>query len=124
MSGTATRRILVNDLIIVCEIGVSPHEHGKYQRVRVNLELDMADGDAPLHDDLRKTVSYSDIIARLQAMVVTGRVNLAETLAERIAALCLEDRRVRKARVRIEKLDIYPDGASVGVEIERFNQLV
>jgi 7,8-dihydroneopterin aldolase/epimerase/oxygenase len=42
-----------------------------------------------------------------------------ETLAERIAALCLSDRRVRVARVRVEKLDVFPDATSVGVEIER-----
>jgi dihydroneopterin aldolase len=42
-----------------------------------------------------------------------------ETLAEQIAALCLEDRRVRVARVRVEKLDVFVDATSVGVEIER-----
>jgi dihydroneopterin aldolase len=45
---------------------------------------------------------------------------LLETLAEEIAAICLQDGRVRSVRVRVEKLDIFPDAASVGVEIERF----
>jgi len=44
-----------------------------------------------------------------------------ETLAERIAAFALEDARVRAVRVRIEKLKIIPDAASVGVEIERLS---
>jgi 7,8-dihydroneopterin aldolase/epimerase/oxygenase len=42
-----------------------------------------------------------------------------ETLAERIAEACFRDRRVITARVRIEKLDVYADAESVGVEIER-----
>ncbi|MHA1598894.1 MAG: dihydroneopterin aldolase, partial [Alphaproteobacteria bacterium] len=44
-----------------------------------------------------------------------------ETLAEDIAAMCLDDARVRSARVRVEKLDVFVEVASVGVEIERFN---
>jgi len=35
------------------------------------------------------------------------------------ATLCLSDRRVRMARVTVEKLDIYPEAESVGVTIER-----
>jgi len=34
--------------------------------------------------------------------------------------VCLENRKVRWTRVRVEKLDVYPDAASVGAEIERF----
>jgi dihydroneopterin aldolase len=49
---------------------------------------------------------------------------LVETRAEDVAAMCLEDRRVLSARVRVEKLDILEDAQSVGVEIERFNSEV
>ena len=34
--------------------------------------------------------------------------------------MCLNDERVQAARVRIEKLDVFEDAASAGVEIERF----
>ena len=43
----------------------------------------------------------------------------SETLAERIAEACLTDPRVHLARIRVEKLDVFPDLASAGVEIER-----
>jgi dihydroneopterin aldolase len=33
--------------------------------------------------------------------------------------MCLDDGRVRSVRVRVEKLDVFTDAASVGVEIER-----
>jgi dihydroneopterin aldolase len=44
---------------------------------------------------------------------------LVETLAERIAEACLADPRIHLARIRVEKLDIFADAASAGVEIER-----
>jgi dihydroneopterin aldolase len=50
-----------------------------------------------------------------------GHVNLAETLAERIASLCLQDSTCRSVLVRVEKLDVFEDAKSVGVEIERFS---
>ena len=116
------RHILVRDLIVPCEIGVFPHEQGTKQRVRVALTLDMAEGGQPIEDRLAATVSYGDIIDRVRELADGGRINLVETLAERIAAICLADRRVRAATVRVEKLDIYPDGTIVGVEIQRFNE--
>lgn len=124
MSGDAdagSRHILIRDLILPCEIGVFPHEHGKKQRVRINATLALGDGGHAIEDKLPATVSYGDIIDQVKAMADRGRINLVETLAERVAGLCLADRRVHSVRVRVEKLDVYPDGTIVGVEIERFN---
>lgn len=122
MNAAEDRRILVRDLILPWDIGVFAHERGKKQRVRVNLDLAVAADEKPLGDNLANTVSYADIVDGIRGLARDGRVNLVETLAERVAALCLADRRVRSARVRVEKLDVYPDAGAVGVEIERFNQ--
>ena len=55
-------------------------------------------------------------------LLVRGLISseqLVETLAERIAESCLLDPRVRLARIRVEKLDVFADSAAAGVEIER-----
>jgi dihydroneopterin aldolase len=44
---------------------------------------------------------------------------LVETLAERVADLCLSDPRVVVVRVRVEKPDVIVEAGGVGVEIER-----
>jgi len=36
--------------------------------------------------------------------------------------MCLSDPRVLSARIRVEKLDVFPEAESVGVEIERFRR--
>jgi dihydroneopterin aldolase len=114
------RRVFVRDLVLACEIGVFRHERGARQRVRINLELGVVEDRVP-EDDLRNVVCYDEIVAGIRCLAEGGHVNLVETLAERIAQLCLTDQRVRVARVRVEKLDVYPDVAAVGVEIERLN---
>ena len=73
----------------------------------------------PPTDNLADVVSYDTMIASVREIVNAGHVNLVETLAERIAERCLIDRRVKIAKVRVEKLDVFPEAASIGVEIER-----
>jgi dihydroneopterin aldolase len=73
----------------------------------------------PARDDLSRVVDYEAVADRVRAIVRSGHVRLVETLAERLAEACMEDVRVRIVRIRVEKLDIFEDTASVGVEIER-----
>ncbi len=113
------RRVFINDLVLVCHIGVHSHERRAGQRVRINADLAVHDDGRPLDDDLANVVCYETIVDGIKRIVAEGHINLVETLAERIADMCLADRRVERARIRIEKLDIYRDAASVGVEIER-----
>jgi dihydroneopterin aldolase len=119
----ALAHVFIRDLVLECSIGVHAHERGARQRVRINLDLGVQ--ERPGFDDhLADVVCYEEIAAKVRAIVGAGHVNLVETLAERIAEACFEDLRVRMARVRIEKLDVFADAASVGVEIERFNPKV
>ena len=118
-----TRHVFIRDLVIACEIGAFHHERGASQRVRFNIDLAVTEDAVPIDDDLRNVVCYDELVAGIRRIAAAGHVNLVETLAERVAAMCLADARVRIARVRVEKLDVYADAASVGVEIERFNRL-
>lgn len=115
------RRVFVRDLVLAALIGVHRHEQDGRQRVRINLDLEVPEDGAPLSDRLSEVVNYQDIVAGIRKIVAAGHINLVETLAERIAARCLTDRRVQRVRVRVEKLDVFADAASVGVEIERAN---
>ena len=119
----AIRHVFVRDLELSCLIGIYQHEKEAAQRVRINLDLAVREGEpnGQLHDDLANVVCYERLSNGVRDLVGEGHINLVETLAEDIAAMCLTDTRVRSARVRVEKLDVFDDTASVGVEIERFN---
>ena len=112
------RRVFIHDMVLHASIGVHLHEHGRRQRVRINLDLAVID-EGPGADQLARVVDYEAVAARVRRVVAAGHVRLAETLAERIAEVCFSDSRVRKVRVRVEKLDIFDDAESAGVEIER-----
>jgi dihydroneopterin aldolase len=112
------RTILIRDLVLAAEIGVFRREKGKRQRVRFNVELAVKDRP-PKRDARDEVLCYDRIVAGLRGLVAAGHVNLVETLAERAAALCLADPAAIAVRLRVEKLDVYPDAASVGIEIVR-----
>ena len=119
-SGAARlRHVFVRDLELMALLGIYEHEKAEPQRIIVNIDLSVSEGSGPKDDDIGHVVSYEIVVKKVEAIVAVGHVNLVETLAELIAAACLKDRRVKAARVRIEKPDIIKNARSVGVEIER-----
>ncbi len=117
--GAGKYLIRIKDLVLAANIGVYESERHGPQRVRINVELQVAERAGRLDDDVANVVSYDDVIDGIRSIVRRGHINLVETLAEEIAALCLIDPRSRRVRVSVEKLDVVPDAAAVGVEIER-----
>ncbi len=114
------RHVFLRDMVLQGRIGVHPHEHGRVQRLRVNVDLAVEEpaGGAE-RDELSLVVDYARLARTVRETVAAGHVKLVETLAERIAGASFFDRRIRRVRVRVEKLDVFEDAASVGVEIER-----
>jgi dihydroneopterin aldolase len=112
-------RMFIRDLVLSCSIGAYPEERLRPQRVRFNVDLRVRAPNEALEDDLVKVVSYDAITEGIRRLIGNGHINLVETLAEQIADMCLADPRVIAAAVRVEKLDVEPAAAGVGVEIER-----
>jgi len=112
------RHVFIRDLELLAHIGIHGHEQTKHQPVRINVDLAVEDAQ-DLEDRLDRVVDYESITLRIRAIVARGHINLAETLAENIAEACLDDARVKCARIRVEKLHAVPGAESAGVEIER-----
>jgi dihydroneopterin aldolase len=110
--------VFIRNLEVLAHIGIHGHEQGKVQPVRINVDLGVREGD-DVADRLERVVDYEAITIKIRAIIAKGHINLAETLAERIAQAAFEDGRVLSARVRVEKLHALPGAESAGVEIER-----
>ncbi len=110
--------VFIRNLEILADIGVHGHEQSTPQPVRINVDLGVGEGGDP-EDRLDRVVDYEALTKKIQAFLERGHINLAETLAERIAEIAFEDRRVVSARVRVEKRHALAGAESAGVEIER-----
>ena len=109
--------MLIRNLELLARIGVHGHEQGKPQPVRINVALT---GQIETGSDrLESAIDYEAVAEKIRSVASAGHINLAETLAEKIAEACLEDKRITCARVRVEKLHALPGAEAAGVEIDR-----
>jgi dihydroneopterin aldolase len=115
------RRVFIRRLEVRARLGIYPHE-AEPQRVLIDVEL-LARDDAAPHgvgaEDFARVVDYEAVVLAARRIAAEGHVLLAETLAERIALAALAEARIAAVRVTVEKPDIFPDVAGVGVTVER-----
>ncbi|WP_288903068.1 dihydroneopterin aldolase [uncultured Sneathiella sp.] len=116
---TTTHKVFISDLMVDMLIGVYTHEKSTPQPVRFNIEMTVTDSATPLADNYKNVVCYETISNHITSMAKNEHVNLVETLAEKVAAICLNNERVKLVQVKVEKLNAIKNTSSVGVEIIR-----
>ena len=83
--------------------GVFDHERADGQQFTVDVRLELDTRAAAASDRLEDTVDYGKVAAQVHTAIENDPVDLIETLAMRIADLCLADRRVTGTVVTIHK---------------------
>ncbi|HEY3907781.1 MAG TPA: dihydroneopterin aldolase [Streptosporangiaceae bacterium] len=96
-------RISLLGLRVFGRHGVLPQERVDGQDFIIDATLWLDLRPAASADDLELTVSYADVAHRLHKIVAGEPVQLIETLAERLAAACLEDHLVEQAEITVHK---------------------
>lgn len=98
-----TDRLALHGLRAVGRHGVLDAERADGQEFVVDVALTLDTRPAAQADDLTATVDYGELAERIVAVVAGEPVALIETLAERIAAVCLVPSRVQEAEVTVHK---------------------
>ncbi len=113
--------IVLTGLTVFGRHGVFEHERRDGQEFTIDLRLRLSLAQAAVSDDVRDTVHYGELAEKVAAVVAGEPVNLIETLAERIAAVGLEDRRVQDIAVTVHKphAPIALDFTDVAVTVHR-----
>ena len=112
-------KVIIKDLLVQGIIGIHPRERQAPQPIRINLELYSDFHHAGETDDISNCLDYSLVVERVRTWAETAHRFTVEALAEDIARLCLEDKRVLQVMVRVEKLEAIQATTAVGVEIVR-----
>lgn len=111
--------IFLRDLRIETVIGVYEWERRIKQVVSLDLEMAVNIRKAAASDDLADTLNYKAVAKRLIQFVGESRFNLVETLAERAAAILLEEFSIPWVRLTVSKPGAVRGARDVGVIIER-----
>lgn len=113
-------RISLRDYVVEVEIGAFQAERGTDQHIQFNIVVELKPCDGPIDDDVDRILSYDVLTEAIDTELAAERLNLLETLAERVADRILLAPRAGRVFVRIEKLDRGP--GKLGVEIVRSGQ--
>jgi dihydroneopterin aldolase len=114
------RKIMLEDFDLAVDIGFHDFEIGTPQRLRINIEIWLAETAFPRCDTVVEAWDYDTLRTAVMALVAGRRFNLQETVAHQIYDLVAARPGVEALKVSTRKPDIYPDCAAVGVEISSF----
>lgn len=110
-------RISLRDHIVDVEIGAFQAERGTTQRISFNVVVEVLPTSDDVDDDVDKILSYDKVTEAITIALREERLNLLETLADRVAEHILWEPQAQRTFVRIEKLD--RGSGALGVEIVR-----
>ena len=98
-------RIAVRGLRAHAHHGVYKREREQGQIFRVDAVLEVDTRPAAAADDLELTVNYADLAQQLHGVLSTDPVDLLETLAQRLADVCLAYEMVDAVEITVHKPD-------------------
>ena len=93
----------VSGIVVHGHHGVFDHERRDGQEFVIDLVLAMDTRSAAQHDDLHETVDYGTLVDEVRSAVENDPVDLIETLAQRIADVCLGHQQVAAVEVTVHK---------------------
>ena len=102
---TRLDRIAIHGLSAHAFHGVYEAERRLGQTFRVDAVLELDTAPAAADDDLERTVNYAELARALHSVLTGEPVDLLETLAQRLADVCLEDPLVDAVEITVHKPD-------------------
>lgn len=112
-------KIILKNIRLRGIIGVYDWERSLPQEMVISITLFTDTRKAGRSDELADCVDYDSLAQQVRAHVQQAAHQTLEALAEDVAAICLQDPRVQKVIVHVEKPGAVTFAESAGVEIER-----
>ena len=108
------KKIIIKDLTLLLSVGIHKFEKLKKQNVKFNIEITT---DPNLKPDMKTIVNYENIINDIKKLTDKRHFELLESLSESIFDEIFKNKKIKKIKLKIEKLDIIKETKSVGIEV-------
>ena len=109
-----SKKIIVKDLILLLSVGIHQFEKLEKQRVKFNIEITT---DPNLKPDIKSIVNYESVINNIKRCTKKMHFELLEGLSESLFDEMFKNKKIKKIKLKIEKLDIIKETTSVGIEV-------
>jgi len=111
--------VFIKQLEVITTIGVYEWEKSLQQKLYFDLEMAFDNRPAALNDDINLALNYFSVSEVVNRFAQTHHFELIETMAERVAALIMEQFSVPWIKLTLHKPGALPKAVSLGVQIER-----
>lgn len=112
----AAYRLVLRDVLLQAGIGVLPDERLRRQALRLDAVLTLRQPPAPEADSAADVLSYMDVVTAAEALAAGPHIGLLESFAQRLAARLLEDQRITRLELSLDKPEVLGGRGSVGVQ--------
>ena len=113
------RKVVIKNLTLNIFIGIHDFEKKKKQKVRFNIEVETNPNTKPSNKDFSTIVDYETLVNKIKELVKKQHHELLEELAENIFRIIFQNKLVKKANIKLEKLHIIRESESVGVDVTK-----
>lgn len=111
--------IFIRELRLDAWIGLHRYEKAAPQTIELELELGFPDPGVFRSGRVADTIDYAVVTHRLKELLAAERFGLIESLAERVAAVLLDEFHAPWVKITATKLGVLKEAKRVGVRIER-----
>ncbi len=111
--------IFIRELRLPAWIGMYRHEKLAQQTVELDLEIALPGEAVYASARVQDTIDYALVVSRLKQLLSEERFGLVEKLAERIAAVLMQEFKSPQVKVSLTKCGVLREAKRVGVQIER-----
>jgi len=95
--------IRIEDLKLRTIVGIYEWEKENKQDIVINVEIEFDGTKAIETDDIADTIDYKSITKKIITMVEESEFNLIERIAGEAIKIIMENEKVQKASVRVDK---------------------
>ena len=111
------KKVLIKELVLDLKLGYFDFEKEKPQKVKFNLEVNYQDKQPSNDKDIKSIVNYERVINTIKNLTEIKHYDLLEELSEAIFDEIFKNKKIKKIKLKIDKLDIIEETQSVGIEV-------
>jgi FolB domain-containing protein len=112
-------KVLITNLRVQGILGIHDWERVTPREIIINVIMFTDTRSAGQSDDISDCVNYSDMAKKLRSHAESAARMTVEALANDLAKICMQEPKVAKAILRVDKPGAVPEADSVAVEVER-----
>lgn len=109
--------IKIKNLHITTSIGVYEWEKEFARDIIINAEIVTDHRDSLISDELQDTIDYDEIISKMRDLLKKKKFKLIEKLTQELVDLIMEDSRVLRCKVEVDKMKVFDDLDSLSVTL-------